>query len=720
MPKKILRALIGVAVAVATVVVIFMGVNLVYVMTHPITLDQLQPQVGSTVIYDCDGKEYTRLGSGIEKSTRSESFPNTVKYSVIAIEDHRFYKHHGVDVIRTGKAILDTVSNGKFGAGGSTITQQLVKNATGDRDVSISRKVREWFYAIQLEMKYEKEEILTHYLNIVYMGKGLYGMNDAAKFYFDCELDELSINQAAYLAGIIKAPETYVRDAEKGNGRKNTVLSYMYKYGVISEQDYNNLSATAVSINTKSRNNIQDWYVDSVVTELADLLEEKYSLDSEEALKMVYQGGFKVYSTVDPDVQEAIEDEYEDISGIQSAIVILSKDGKVRGIVGGTGQKTGDLLFNRALSAKRQPGSSIKPLAVYAPCFEQGVVDNTVIVNDQYLNYNGWAPKNHYDGFRGPITIQTALDISCNTVAIQLLESLGVSNGYNTLEAMGFESLVEQDKNLALAIGAVTYGVTPLEMASGYQTLANGGVWVEPTFFESVSYNGNTIYSSSNRETRRVFSQETAYIITDLLVGVVQDQEGTATNMQMKQAVAAKTGTTDDMHDKWLCCYTTEYVVSAWFGQDTPTRISKSSSSIQNHVRSILADMPKGQTAFHMPEGVAEAWVCNRTNLPATESCENTRLEVLDLGREYVVCSKCDNGVIENIVEDIQDNPIVQEFDNFFGNLFGNSNVSEQVTEEYPDYQEPQIEETTILEETTVVQETDSMGDPLPEGGFQY
>lgn len=716
MSKKILRVAFWVIAAVAAVVIIFIGVNLVQVITHPITLDQLQPQVGSTVIYDCNGQEYFRLGTGVEKSTRSESFPDTVKYSVISIEDHRFYKHHGVDVVRTGKAILDTITNGRFGAGGSTITQQLVKNATGDRDVSISRKVREWFYAIQLEMKYDKDEILTHYLNIVYMGKGLYGMTDASKFYFDCELDELSINQAAYLAGIIKAPETYVRDAEKGNGRKNTVLSYMYKYGVISEQDYNNLSATAVSINTKSRNNIQDWYVDSVVTELADLLEEKYSLDSEEALKMVYQGGFKVYSTVDPDVQEAIEDEYEDISGIQSAIVILSKDGKVRGIVGGTGQKTGDLLFNRALSAKRQPGSSIKPLVAYAPCFEQGVVDNTVIVNDQYLNYNGWTPKNHYDGFRGPMTIQTALDISCNTVAIQLLESLGVANGYNTLKAMGFESLVEQDKNLALAIGAVTYGVTPLEMASGYQTLANGGVWVEPTFFESVSYNGNTIYSSSNRETRRVFSEETAYIITDLLVGVVEDEEGTATNMQMKQVVAAKTGTTDDMHDRWLCCYTTEYVVSAWFGHDQPSRLSKNSAWTQNRVRNILANMPKGKASFDMPEGVGEAVVCNRTNLPGTEACEDTRLEVLDLSKNYVVCDSCGNG-IENIVDDIHNNSILHEVNNFFDNLFGNSNISGEVTEEYPDYQEPQYEETTT-EENLVEQET--VYDSLPENAYQY
>ncbi len=716
--KNILRGIKWLIIIAVVAVSLFILFNLVQVVLKPITLEQLQPQEGSTVIYDCNQNVYARLGTGVEKSTRSESFSDTVKYSVISIEDHRFYHHHGVDVLRTGKAILDTVTNGKFGAGGSTITQQLVKNATGDREVSISRKVREWFYAIQLEIRYSKEEILTHYLNIVYMGKGLYGFTDAAEYYFSKDLEELTINESAYLAGIIKSPETYVKSSEKGNNRKNTVLSYMEKYGVISEKDYASLSQTNVSINTKSRNNIQDWYVDTVVTTLAEMVEQKYSLTSEEALKMVYQGGFTVYSTVDPKVQKAIEAEYKNISDIQSAIVIMDKTGKVRGLAGGTGKKSGDLLFNRAISAKRQPGSSIKPLAVYAPAFESGVIDNTVIVNDQYINYNGWTPGNYYDGFRGHITIQKALDISCNTVPIQLLNDMGASVGFETLQAMGFESLVKEDKNLALAIGAITYGVTPLEMASGYQTLANGGIWCQPTIFEKITYNGELLYSSSNRMTRRVFSEETAFIITDLLEGVVNNEEGTAKSMQMNQAVAAKTGTTDDMHDRWLCAYTTKYVVAAWFGHDTPSRVSMSSSTTQKHVRNILSNMEYGSKQFPVPKGVANVRICNNTNCLATESCENTREAYIDLSKVYESCNSCNYGYIGDAIDGIVDgiidnNPVDDVIDGFFGGLFGGSDTTEQVTEEYPGYEEPRYEEYQEEGYTTYVE------DPIPENVYQ-
>lgn len=677
-------------------IAILIGYNISIMSKDPLTLDDITTSK-VTIIYDKYGTEFETLQSG--KGTKAESFTKLLQNAVIAVEDKRFYMHQGFDPIRIGKAVLDTIKNQKFGAGGSTITQQLIKNVTGDDEVSINRKIREVLYSVAIEQKYSKEEILTGYLNIIYLGHGNYGMVDAINMYFGKTPEELTIAEAAFMAAIIKSPETYIKDLDRANDRKNLILEYMLEQEKISQEEYETAKDEYVKIKLSYKaGNVHSWFTDSAISSLASMMSESYEIDTDEAYKMIYSGGYKIYSTVDPSVQSELYLKYrylpDSIGNVQSASVVLSRYGEVTAIVGGTSKKTGNLLFNRATSARRQPGSSIKPLAVYGPAFEEGAINALSFYEDKAVSYGGWTPKNYYEGYKGFMSIRNAIATSNNSIAVQILNDISPSTGISYLEKIGFKTRAN-DNALTLALGAVDTGYTPLEMASGYQCLSNGGIWCEPIFYTKIETNdGNIIYDRDTmQEKKQVYSPETAFIITDMLKSVVEWDNGTARNMAISGVeVAAKTGTTTDNKDKWICAYTSNYVICSWYGYDTPKEMDISSKFIQQTARSIFKQTGTADP-FTKPEMISYYYVCKGSNNLATDNCQETFIEVFDTTKSLpTACSNCQANVLDSVQEDIQEN--AKNIFDYFGGFFTSP---EEITS--GEYTEPETQSEEYSEE---------------------
>lgn len=686
----------------------FLLFNYVKVINNPIEIINM----ASTKILDKDGNLYQELGG-----SNVENIPEVLKNAVISIEDKRYYSHNGVDLIRTVKAVLGTFARGSLnGAGGSTITQQLVKNLTKDDEISISRKVREAIYATALESKVSKEWIINRYLNIIYLGKGNSGIQSASENYFGQDVNEISLPEAAFLAAIIKSPNTYINDLDKANERKNYVLSCMLDQGMISQEDYKDAQNVYVDIEDHSvSSETYTWATESVIKSLALKFHASYGYSYSEAESKIINGGYTIYSTIDPRIQKMVENKYQSlpdsIGSTDSAMVVLTTDGKVSAICGGTGIKSGNLLFNRALQARRQPGSAIKPLAVYAPAFEKRLINSLSIYEDNAVDYNGWIVRN-YDGlYNGQMTIRQAITVSNNTIPVQILNQLSPKTGIAYLQKMGFKT-ESKDNALTLAVGAVSVGYTPLEMASGYQCISNGGIWCEPTLFTKViDRSGNT--TTYNQEQRQIFSPETAYIITDMLKSVVNEGTGkylSGTNFEL----AAKTGTTTDSKDKWLCAYTQSYVITSWFGHDIPAEMNLSSSFVQGITRSILVNL-NNKASFNIPGNIEYLKICNVSGmLVEGERCSYTRTEIFD--KRYSpteLCSTCTEEAItsDNLFGNSEDN-FQSFFEGLFGGLFGNNQTpspeepAEQLetelyneiieTEPYSDVEEYYVEEEQI------------------------
>lgn len=672
---------------VAIAVGVYLSYNAIVVGQNPISIEDIQ--VTATVIYDRNGEVFEVIGNGNAKNTAKE-FPTNLKNAVVAVEDKRFYEHGGVDVIRTSKAILDTLTNGSFGAGGSTITQQLIKNVTGDNEVSISRKVREAFYAMQLEESCSKEVILTKYLNIIYLGKGNFGMVDACAAYFGKTPEELSLAEAAFMAAIIKSPETYVNDMERANERKNLVLGYMLEQQMISNSEYEEACSSFIEIDantsTSSGANIYSWFSESVLYDFANMLAKTYDISYSEALSRAISGGYKIYSTVDPDLQSEVYDLGRNMSGdigsVQSATLVMNKNGEVVACSGAAGTKRENFGFNRAVQARRQPGSAIKPLAVYGPALEENRISTMSVYTDQEISYGEWTPRNFYRDYYGDMTIRNALAMSNNTIPVQILYEMGPSTGISYLKDMGFKTESE-DNALTLAVGAVSKGYTLPEMASGYQTILNGGTWCEPVFFTKIeAQSGTVIYNSNMQETEKVFSEDTSYILTDMLMSVVESEEGTAKSVAIDgMQVAAKTGTTSNNRDKWCCAYNPEYVVVTWCGYDKgSSEVEISSSYIQKHVRKVLKATATSQYSFDIPSTAQYVEICTATGMLANENCESTYQEIIKTSMAIDTCS-CEGTVID-MAEDWW-NENYNNFDIF--NIFGNEESTVISEEEYPE-----------------------------------
>ncbi len=536
----------------------------------------------TTVILDKDGVQVGDLHTDENRVPveYDEISPNAVN-ALIAIEDQRFRSHNGVDPIRIAGAFVANLRAGTIVQGGSTITQQLVRlTFLGPDDKGYERKIKEAILAVKLEKQCSKDEILTHYLNRAYFGGGAYGIEAAAEYFFAKHANELSVPEAAMLAGCIQNPSRWspIQFPDNALTRRNLVLDQMADCDFITEEEAEQykampieLSEVRVTAKESEGTLLYQSFIDHVIEEALEVLDL-----SEEDAKQLYTGGYTIYSTMDQTVQKQIEDVYSNDgnfpnANVQSAMIVTDPEtGAIRGVVGGRHQKNAREL-NRATQAFRQPGSSFKPIAVYAPAFEAGYGPGTV-VDDYPKDYNGHVFKNSNRTYSGLTTIRKGIVSSLNVVAVKTMDMTGIDKCYNFIKQMDFSKLTDSDRNLSTALGGVTVGVSPLEMAGAYGAFANGGVYIKPYAITKITdQKGKTVWEL-DVEKKVIMSEQSAYLLTSCLRDAASSGTGSAANIRGHQT-AGKTGTTSDNKDAWFAGYTRQYVGVVWVGYDTPKKL---------------------------------------------------------------------------------------------------------------------------------------------------
>ncbi|NMA01789.1 MAG: PBP1A family penicillin-binding protein, partial [Clostridia bacterium] len=485
----------------------------------------------SSYVFDKNGDLATTL-HGVENRTlvTLDKISPHMKDALLAIEDQRFYKHPGIDPYRIAGAFVSNLKSGRIVAGGSTITQQLVGLAMLDRnEKTYTRKIQEAIIALKVENDYTKDELLEFYLNRVYFGHGAYGVEAASKKFFDKSAADLTIEEAALLAGVIQNPGRHspINNPENALTRRAIVLNAMVDFNKLSKEEAEELKKTPLNLKEgkleESKYKYQS-FVDHVIEEAI----EKLELTNQETSR-IYTEGYRIYTTLDPDIQGEMDKIYSDPTKfpkgkgdkiIQSAMVVIeTQNGEIRGLIGGRDQE-GKRQFNRATQALRQPGSAIKPVAVFAPAVEKGYSPATVL-DDYPKTYKtpggDWTPKNYNNRYRGLVSMRTGIQHSINTVAVRMLDQIGITEGFRFLENLGITSLVESgsknDMGLSLALGGLTKGVSVLELTGAYQAFSNQGVYIEPYAITKIEdRNGNVLYEHKVQK-RVVMSPETAYLL---------------------------------------------------------------------------------------------------------------------------------------------------------------------------------------------------------------
>ena len=611
----------------------------------------LDPETGEYTPYEEIYGEDNRIWADFE------DIPNHVKKAAIAIEDERFYEHSGVDIMSTIKATFGYVFNKSTARGGSTITQQLVKNLTGDSEKSVSRKIQEMGRAIQLEKKLSKDEILELYLNTIYLSQGCDGIQSASKFYFGKNVSDLTIAEGACLVGITQYPSLYdpIINPDKNKEKQKLVLKKMYELEYISESEYNEaLEEELVFVaDISSTISKQSYFVDQIIEDVLKDLQSEYGYTEAVAANLLYNGGLKIYATVDKGMQKTAEKVFSNKENLNNLIGTNTKPqasmcimdpytGQVKAIIGGFGEKEGSRTKNRATDTKlfaRQPGSTIKPLSVYAPAIELGMIKPDTIFEDKQITVGSWTPKNLYGYFKGKMTVKYAIDQSVNTVPVQILQHMekGIDVSYDYLTSkFGISTLTQSDKNLpALALGGLTNGVTNLELTAAYCTFPNNGKYNSPITYTKVEdSNGNVILEKKSK-TNVVVSASTAKTMNGLLVSVCKSGTGTAANFG-SYLIAGKTGSTDSDKDRWFVGYTPYYCAAVWVGYDTNETVKLTSGSTnpalklwklvmeEVHSAKKLSNTKKfDYTVINVKEPInsLEDYICQTSGLKATENC---------------------------------------------------------------------------------------------------
>lgn len=528
----------------------------------------------TSTVYDASGALLSELRS--EENRRViplSDIPRHTQLAFIAAEDLRFYTHKGVDFYRILGALRSNLRSGAMVEGASTITQQLAKLTHLSSEKTIRRKLEEIYLAFQIEQAYTKDEILEFYLNTVYFGRGAYGIQAAAQSYFDKDADELTISESASLAATIKAPSAYAPhiSPQSNRTRRDYILGTMKENGFITEAEYDEAIGESVWVLAEQKDRqFYSWYVDEVLSESSRLL----GLSTDEIIR----GGFEIHTAYDPRLQGIADSVYADKSlfpsgasdgtPMQSAMAVVdTKSGAIRAMIGGRDYDTRRGL-NRATQMRRQPGSALKPLAVYGPALEKGYTTASVLL-DEKTSFNGYTPQNAGDRYYGPVTMRTAVRNSLNTTAVRLLDEIGIDTAIAYLTKMGIPTQ-SSDKNLSLALGSMTYGVTPVELAAAYVPYANGGTYYAPYCVEKlISSTGETLFERELTG-KRVISEQNAFLMTSLLQSVVTS--GTGTRMlSANTPVAGKTGTVSmsgGNRDIWMAAYNPELSVTVWMGFD--------------------------------------------------------------------------------------------------------------------------------------------------------
>lgn len=631
---------------------ILFGMTFAYVSTaEELTQDQIVLSGFTTRVYDCYGNEIMALhGDKNREKVEFKDIPQDLKDAFVAIEDKRFYTHPGIDVKRIASAVKSFFIPGSSSHGGSTITQQVIKNLTGNDDRSVKRKVQEWWLALHLERKLSKDDILELYLNLIYMGQNCYGVQAAAQTYFDKDVSDLTLAECASLAGITNLPGKYdpfLKQGKENNiKRQKVILKEMLDQGYITQEEYDKaineeLHFAESNKRTSEFVSNQPYFIDQVVTDVKnDLIKLGYS--EELALKTIYNNGLKIYTTMDPKIQQAMDEVFQNEEYFtkinkktsqtpQAAMVVMDGNGYVRALYGGSGKKIGAPL-NRATDprVKRQPGSTFKPIAVYGPAINERKITAATVIDDIPVYFQGIDkgpyPLNDNRAYSGLTTIRNALKRSVNVVAARVWqEILGPDLSLKYLDRVNINR--DDERYLSVALGGPREGVNPLQMAAAYVPFMSKGIYHEPITYTKVEdMNGNVIIEKKS-ESRIVYDEAAAYIMVEMMKDVVIS--GTASDIGRlqggKMPTAGKTGTTGSNFDKWFVGFTPYYVAAAWYGYDYNVSIS---SDEQSRVRKIWrAVMEKAHEGlepieFAMPqEGLVKRKICIYSGKLATDLC---------------------------------------------------------------------------------------------------
>ncbi len=632
-------------------------------------------QSQTTILYtlDDDGKEVelTRLhGEENRIWVDLKDMPQDLQDAFIALEDAKFPTHSGVDWKRT---IAVAIVPSKKGEGGSTITQQLIKNLTGERDVTYIRKFREIQNALNLEKHYSKETILEAYLNTLYLDAGCYGVQTASEYYFGKDVDDLTLAECACISAITQAPRANnpILNPEKNKERREYALRCMLKEEYITQEEYEEAleydfvfttdddyvpnddeqdSDDMIDVNednvgqTQEKDEVQSYYVDYVIDKVIQDLMDTRSYSYNEAWRLVYYGGLKIHVAVDPEIQSLMEDIYYNRKGfpnavnsygeqVQSSMVVMDYTGRVLGIMGQAGEKQGARSLNIATDSRRQPGSSIKPLSVYSLAIDSNMytwsypkIENYGIIVDGErwpLNYGGDpGAEGRYEN------IQQALAPSHNTVPAQLVKRLGIDRCYNWLvEKFKFTSLEEEDRDYSsLAVGGMQHGVYGIEMAAAYTTFGNGGVYYEPYCYYTVTNStGSVVYLTNNDSGEQIMDRSSAEVMNKLLQTVATAGDGTARAYRVSGFdMFAKTGTTSNEKDRWFIGGTPYYVCSVWMGYAEHAEELDFSTNYcgvlyQNVMNAIHEDLPAKD--FEFSDEIVKRSFCAKSGLIASSGC---------------------------------------------------------------------------------------------------
>ena len=665
------RVLKGVGKVLGTMVLVLFLTTLIFACLFTLYVkNDLSAQVDSidgftldqtSVIYYEDPKTgqdvvLRKLYGGANRTwVEYENIPKNLIHACIAIEDKRFEDHQGVDWVTTLKACVKMFL-GRGEAGGSTITQQLVKNITGRDEVTVRRKLVEIFSALELEKKYTKKQIMELYLNVIALGENCEGVESASQVYFGKSVSELDLAECAALIGITNNPSIYdpYINPEKNKQRQEIILGEMLDQKYITQDQYDKAMAEELVFHNASgeKSGDEDYYSyfeDQVINDVVRDLGEKTGYETTIVRKMLMTGGYKIYSTLNPDVQAAVEEVYQNLDNIpatassqqlQSGIVVIdNKTGDVVAVAGGVGEKQGSLILNRATQSYLSPGSTIKPVSVYAPALELGLVTPATVMDDtpySFTDARHW-PKNSDSVYRGLMNINEAVKHSINTIPVKLVAQMTPEYCFEfAKEKMGLSSLVSSYVNAAgdtfsdidlapLAMGGLTKGVSVKAMAQAYASFANEGVWREARTYTKVVDADGKVVLDNTQQSHVAMKDMTAWYITYMLENTVESGSGTAAQIE-NMTVAGKTGTTTSDFDRWFAGYTPYYTGVVWCGYDDPEEVVLTDSSANPATvlwQKVMAKVHEGlaNKEFNKPTNVVECTVCQDSGLLMTDAC---------------------------------------------------------------------------------------------------
>ncbi|MBQ3084729.1 MAG: PBP1A family penicillin-binding protein [Clostridia bacterium] len=591
-----------------------------------------------------------------------EDVPDQLRWAFIAIEDERFYEHSGVDVKRTLAAVLNFFNPSSGSTfGGSTITQQVIKNLTGDDEQTVTRKVQEIRRAWYLEREYTKDQILEVYLNTIYLSQGCYGVQTAAEVYFGKNLDELSLLECASIASITKYPSLYdpVANPEKNEERARLVINKMLELGKITEEEHKaakdeKLALFKGEMKVEEGAEVNSYFVDQVILDAIDALVNEKGYSESYAYKLLYSEGVQIYSTMDMDVQKVVTEYYNDPENFpkitskygespQSAMVIIDNEtGAIVAMAGGIGEKKTALGLNRATQSYFQPGSCMKPIGTYAPAIEYEVeIDGArvapgLMVQDMGVRKNSkgnWWPKNYNGpGTEKYMTVQQAVARSTNTVAVRVNNALGASVAFNFLQNnLGITTLKpgsnHDENDQAMALGGLTKGISVKEITAAYAAFPNEGTYIKPYTFTKICDQNGRVILENHIQSNTAMEKSTAGVMNSMLKNAAEVGTGTVARFRGAD-IGGKTGTTDDDKDRWFVGYTGYYTAAVWFGYDKPATVYWSGNNPaavtwKRVMQVVHEDLPY-KSLYTTTAGMASYTCCVESGKLATELCEET------------------------------------------------------------------------------------------------